>query len=398
MIKFLRLCVLVIPVITLFISCSDSPTSVGSNLIQDQDKISFKQFDTYTENVKQNSYSYSKVIALGSGSYLIFGKTDYAESDVMLRFSIYLADSILTRIKNNEMYVKKAWMTMSTSYLLGEKTAPFDFTVHKIKDTDWETYTFDRDSLSKLVYDGTDISSSHAFTDTTITFDMKSSVVSEWLKAMYDSANTPKNCGILIKPTAGTSKMRGTLVPSSTETTDYMVLHFELERIPAASKTDSTYVTPAYFTTFMKELKTPTTNYLYLQGGYSHRGFLSLDLSKLPKDVIVSKAILELTQNTSLSTDGTPSSSNVSVSMLADSTNKKYTSDSTYTSTLTKSGSIYSGDISWMIQRLLHGLENQGLELVLTDEYSTAARIAFHGSNDADKSKRPRLKIYYTTK
>jgi hypothetical protein len=289
-------------------------------------------------------------------------------------------------------------MTMNTTYLLGNKDAAFDFTVHQIRNTDWGTYTFTRDSLSKMTYDGTDISSSHQFTDTTISFNVNKNVVTEWLKAMYDSANTPKNCGIIIKPTSGTAKMRGTYTPESTTTSDYMVLHFELERIPALSTNDTTYVTPAYFTTVSKELKTPPSNYFSLQGGYSYRGFLSFDIASLPKNIIISKALLELTQNADLSLDSSPSSATVTIAMFADSTTKAYTSDSLYTASITKSGSIYTGDISWMVQKWVKETENQGLELVLTDEYSTASRIVFYNSKDADKTKRPRLKIYYTTK
>jgi hypothetical protein len=382
--------------IALFISCSDSPSSVGGGLIQDQDKISFTQLDTYTQDVKQTSYTYEPAIfKIGSGGKLILGRTSYAESKILLTFDLGLPDSSWTKFKNNTTDVHSARVTFKTSYLLGDKNLPFDFTVKQVR-TPWSMYTIDKDSLPSLTNDNVDVSYNHTFTDTTISFDLNKTVIKEWLTAKLDTNNT-RNYGIIITPTNNTQKMRGFINPFSS-TTDYALLSFVMDRIPSTAAKDTLTVVPYTGTFIVTELQKPVANYLTLQSGYSHRNFMSFDLSKLPKNIIVSKALLELTNESTKSTDGDPSSTTVLVSILADSSTKKYTSDSLYTSSLTKSNQIYSGDISWIIQKWCQGADNQGMELVLSDEHAAVSRIAFYGSSESDKTKRPRLKIYYIQK
>ena len=396
MIKFFRLGFIIIPIITLFISCSDNPSSVGSGLIQDQDKISFNLFDSKTENIQQRSFTYiPEKFKIGNGGEFIVGKNDYSESRILLQFNLGMPDSTWTRFKNNTIAVKSAEVKIITSYSLGDKNAPFDFTVNQIKNP-WGMYTVDKDSLSKLMTSNVDISSNHSFVADTITFNIDSKVVTEWLNSELDTNNT-RNYGIIINPTSSTKLMRGFANPFSSST-NYCTITFEMERIPKTTSNDFLSSIPSKGTFVVKELKAPATNNLYLQSGYSRRNFLWFDLSKLSKNIIVSKATLEMTSDTTISSDGSPSSNQVTVTMFADSTTKKFTADSLYSSALMKSGAVYSGDVSWMIQKWASGTDNQGVELILADETASVSRIAFWGSNASDLNKRPRLKIYYTKK
>lgn len=396
MIKFFRLGFVVIPIIALFISCSDSPSSVGGGLIQDQDKISFSLFDSQTENIQQRSFTYTpSKFKIGNGGEFIVGKNDYAESRILLHFSLGMPDSTWIKFKSNTIAVKSAQVKMITSYLLGDKNASFDFTVSQVK-TPWNMYTVDKDSLSKLMTSNVDISSQHSFVADTITFNIDPKVVTEWLNAQLDTNNT-RNYGIILNPTSGTKKIRGFANPFSSST-NYCTITFEMERIPKTTSNDFLSSVPSKGTFIVKELKTPATNNLYLQSGYSRRNFLWFDLAKLPKNIIVTKATLDMTADTTISTDGSPSSNLISVTMFADSSAKKFTSDSLYASSLKKSGAVYSGDISWIIQKWVSGTDNQGVELILSDETAAASRIAFYRSTESDLTKRPRLKIYYSKK
>ncbi|MEW6702391.1 MAG: hypothetical protein AB1298_06690, partial [Bacteroidota bacterium] len=112
------------------------------------------------------------------------------------------------------------------------------------------------------------------------------------------------------------------------------------------------------------------------------------------------KTTLELTIDTLKTTDGLPKSDSLMIQMLADSTTRKVTSDN-FTSILQRKGNIFTGDITWMVQRWLKGepqFPNHGALLTLLDEDISAARIAFYGSRSADKTVRPKLKIVYMKK
>lgn len=146
----------------------------------------------------------------------------------------------------------------------------------------------------------------------------------------------------------------------------------------------------------------PTQNqFIYLQGGLVSRGFLSFDLSSLPKEIIVNSAKLELTVDTLKSFNGVPASDSIEVKALKDSVAKTFTSDSLIVSVLKKTNNIYSGEITWLIQRWLSSTiagVNQGMQLSLADEVRSASRIVIHGSRSTDLLKRPRLKIVYMQK
>ncbi|KAF0140040.1 MAG: hypothetical protein FD122_2801 [Stygiobacter sp.] len=146
--------------------------------------------------------------------------------------------------------------------------------------------------------------------------------------------------------------------------------------------------------------KPVSENHIYLQGSIGVRSVLSFDISKLPKNIILNKATLELTvdDNPAQTSDGTPASDSITVQTLKDSVAKELTSDSLYFAYLKRTGNIYSGDIAWMVQKWIKGDANQGIILALPDENYSASRIAIFNSKVTDKALRPRLKLIYTIK
>jgi hypothetical protein len=381
----------------LFISCNQDPTSVGSNLISEQDKFTFQQLNSDESNLFQKSSYFENKPKLGSSEYLLLGKTPYSESSILFRYQIYLPDTTLTRISNNEVILKEAWMEMIPRYTIGDKASAFDFTVHQVRSA-WSAPGFDRDSSKSeyLKYDPADVKSGLIVTDTTVKFNLKTDVIREWFISKINSS-APKNNGIVLKP-GSTSKMLGFLAVQLNATYYETYLHLILERpnyykdtIVVAPDEDVHVVTRA--AGFL-----PSTSDFYLEGGYSLRGALFFDLSSLPKTSIINKAILELNVDVSKELDGNPKSDSLYVQLLADSTLHKLSSDSLFTSFLARKDNVFSGDISWAIQKWLNGHVNQGLALTLYDEYSSAARIAFYGSNNSNKALRPKLKITYLQK
>lgn len=387
------------PLIFSLYSCSDSPTSVGENLIPNDDKISFNEFDSYKEDIPQQSYSYVEKIKLGSSDRIILGKTFYGESYILLLFKPSLIDTLLTRYKNKELKIYDTWISMKPNYFLGDKSLPFNFTVHQISNK-WGIAGFDRDSLKNLQIDDNDISTNKVITDTLITFKLPISVVDTWLKSSYDST-TSKNYGIILKPTSNTQRMIGfKAVYSSNEISTSVILNYAIERTPTPVYKDTLNVSPYLDNHVVTGVAQKSFNHFYLQSSYAQRAILSFDLTKLPTNIIVNKATLELTSDPKISLDGIPSSDSIDVQILADSITKKLTSDSLYNITLSKpaNSNIYSGDLTWMVQKWLKGEKNQGLKLSLTDEYSASSLIAFYNSKETDKTLRPRLKIIYAKK
>jgi len=377
------------------IACNNDPTSVGSDLLQDVNKIKLNEFNTQKENVKLSSNTFKKKITLGVSDKLILGKNSYIESYILLSFNIYLADSIVTKIKDNKLRVAETWMDMRVKYSLGDKNLPFDFTVHQVR-KNWGSDAFNYDSLKILSYDANDVSYSRNITDSLVIFNLVPNAVFEWLKYSVDTTLAPPNYGLLFKPTPATQRLLGFKGYQLTNDPDVPTLYIVLEQ-PSVFK-DTILVSPYMDIHVVNGADVYSPNDIVLEGGLGYKGFLFFDLSSLPKNIIISKATLELSVDSLKSFDGNPSSDSIIVKVLKDSVSKSYTSDSSYYAILSRSGNTFSGDISWMVQKWVSGQdENQGLELSLADEKSSAARIWIYG-NKQPEALRPRLKIYYLNK
>ena len=376
----------------LFISCNQDPTSVGSKLIPAQDQINFKQFDTYQLNTNQKSSFYSHTLKLGTASKVLLGKNNYAEADLLYQFSIYLPDSLLNYIKTNQLSVTSAWMTMKPTYKLGSTNLNFDFSAYQIRST-WNVIGFDKDSLKSLMYDNSNVLNSLSVTDTLVKFNLQPSVVQEWLKWKADSTSAPKNFGLIFKPNSSCQRFLGFDAYLPNVTNQIPFLHFILKKSP--SFVDTINVSPFMDIHVLTGSLPNNTTDLFMEGSLSIRGSLFFDMAALPKNIIINKAGLELQRDSLNTTDGTPSTDSLFIYMLADSVSKKMTKDSIVTTILSRKGNLYSGDVTWIIQKWASGTDNQGIMLALINEFSTPARLAFYGSGDPNKLVRPRLKITF---
>lgn len=394
--RFLKLSFIPL-LILLFASCNDEPTSVGYNLLPQDGKIQFKQLDSKETPINQSSSSFEAKLKLGTSPYIILGKNSNLESVVLMQFSPAFADSMIIYYKSNKVKIKKAWMEMRRAYKLGDETQNFDFTLHQIR-KNWTSTGFDKDSLALLTYDSKNVASSKVIVDTLLKFDIEPEVIEQWLKYRVDTLSAPKNYGLLMKPTANTQRFIGFIAFGKTITSDLPTLKIQYEQ---NSKIDSLNSTPYMDVHVVTGSFPKQPDYIYLQGGLTNRGFLSFNIASLPKDIIISSAKIELTIDTLKSINGQPLSDSIDVRALKDSVSKELSGDSLIVSVLKRDKNIYSGEITWLIQKWISSSDtnvNQGMMLSLTDEQRSLARLAIYGSKAAEVINRPRLKIVYIQK
>jgi len=391
----LRKIKLMIPVLFgfLLVSCNQDPTSVGYDLIKDDATLSFHQFDTDSVNVKLNSYTFQRNQLLGVASKLLLGRNEKYEAQALLRYEFSLPDSVITLVQENKLNISEASIYVKLKYYLGDKSLPFDFTVHRIT-SNWSTAGFNTDSLNLLQYENRDIAFEKAVDDTSIAFKLDPSVVLEWIKFSVDSNSAEPNYGILIKPTPGTKRIVGFNAYQLFTDTDLPSLTIMYGRNEV---TDTLSTLPYMDLHAIIGAPETSDNDIVLQGGLFNRGFLYFDLAGLPKNIIINKAELELYVNELKTFDGEPASDSIIVKVLADSTNKTYTSDSTITTVLSRSGDKFTGDIAWIVQKWVSDTSytNQGLELYLEDEKESLATIWIYGTHSVNNYNRPKLKITY---
>ena len=404
MIRNVKYLLLLIGSILIFTYCNQPPPTAPQSLIPSQDLINAKHTDSDSLNLSQSSSFYEKQIALGISNRVLLGQNDYSTTDLLYRFNIYIPDTMLTFIKNNEATITKAWLVMKPSYSLGDSTKPYGFTVYQIR-SDWGLLGFNRDSLANLQYDKNNIllntPQAGPTTKDSIVAELSPSVVKEWVT--YDStvAGSPKNYGLLFKPTTQTGRYLGFRASNTDSLKKTNQLSIIIHKDSWVTD-DTIQVTPWMDTHIMEKQTLPVSNdRIYLEGLYTIRGFLFFDLNKIPSNVIINKATLTLHYDANSSTNGSIPSDTLQVNAIGDSTTMKFNSDSTKSSVLYRNNNVFTGDITWMVQKWIKhdpNYLNEGLTFYFYNSDDTAARQVFFGSKYADKALRPKLDLYYTIK
>lgn len=372
-----------------FAGCSDAPTSVGSNLLR-QDNIGVLNFSSLTDSSYQTSSYIKRVAPLGSSTRLFLGR--YSNIDtaaILIRFYFPLADSTKNDIRNNNLTVTSASVRFTRDYVAGDSTSAFGLQAFKVNN-EWFA-NFDADSLQTLNIDPTDVSSQFNLTDSLCSFNLNNQLVSSWLLTAADSSF---DNGVIILPTPNvTNQVIGFTALSAYATLPVPQLVVVIDK-PGVYSNDTLIFTPLTDLSIVTGSKPAVNSELfYLEGSVTLNGKLTFDISKVPAHSIINNATLTLTYD-SLSSTGPLPSTIYAFNMKDSSTNVV---DSTVIGSLFKGNGIYTGDITRFVGSWVKG-QNEGLLLVPINPYSTVSLLALKSSTAADMSVRPKLEIVYTIK
>ena len=378
-------------VLSFFSGCSDDPSSTGSGLLPDGDLIYTDIFDTDSMYVSITSSTYNDSIDLSNANRLLIGKTSFAKATALVRFYPVIPDSISSQLLKDSIIVRNCWVKILPSYKLGETNGTFNFNLYRIKQS-WSSTDINNSNYTSLPVDkSNDVSYNKVLTDSLITFNIENSLALKWLKYNVDSTNG-ENYGVMFSPTEGTNKIIG--IPGLNVYTDYsdFAVYIEVEKIGKYIDTVMAYTTEDLHAV---EVTAPVSsnNNLFLIGGNPYRSKIHFDLSGLPKNIVINKAVLSVTRDESESYIGTPASDTIFAIVLDDSTTNKINAYYNI-GYLINNNNVYSGDITAFVQRWVDGISNQGIRLNLSNETNTVNKVAII-SEKASTSK-PKIKIYYT--
>jgi hypothetical protein len=376
-----------------FVSCSDSPSSIGADLLTG-DEIEIKNLDSYSDTLNQSSSYYTQKMAAGNASRIFLGKKGNVEASSLLKFYYFFPDSLKQSIINDSITVQSAKIYLTKSYVNGknDESLPLDYTIHKINSS-WTSNSFNEDSLNLLVYDGQDVGSVKTFSDTLYTATIDNNLISQWLEQSADTSLLQNNYGIYLKPSQSSEKIVGFDAITSSSVT-----HAKLETVirKTGGEDDTIY---AFLLTDVSVIKgtTPAFNpeYIFIQAGLASFGKLAFDLTKIPKNAVINNAELILTKDTLQSITGNSFRNNLLAFFMKDSSTNEL--DSTVSVTISSTDTTFRGVITSYVQRWQNGELNQGILLIPGGLLEGAELFAIRGSNATDYSKRPRLKITYTT-
>jgi hypothetical protein len=371
-------------------SCSDSPTSVGNDLVK-RDLVGVNTIDSYTDSLSQTSSYFKHLPIPGTSDRILLGKAANLEAKTLMSFSISLPDTISSAITSGSVTVTSATIEMTKSYIFGDSLGVFNFNGYECT-SGWTSLGFTADSLSQLTYNPSDIVSNEVLTDTNLTFNIDKQLVTNWLNhaASTDSVN---NKGIILDPSSNSQ----------------MIIGFQSEYYsnPSAPVLSVVIQTSSYTDTllfggydqtsvFTGTLPNVNSNNIVVQSGLALRAKLKFDLSKVPSNVVLNNAELVLKLDSLETMMGTDSTNTIILlKATQDTANDAY--DSTQTLILTKNGNTVYGNVTSYVQQWLKG-NNYGFILAAENEMSSADLFSIHGSNYPIRNVRPRLTIYYTYK
>jgi hypothetical protein len=209
------------------VGCNDDPTSLGSNLIPDQDLINSKKVNSYDLNFEQKSKSYdTDSLSLTNATKVFLGKSGNVESTMLMKFLMFFPDSIQDAILADSLNLISSSVIMQPLYVYGDKENNFDFTVHEIN-SEWNSLDFGKIELDLLDIDlANNIKTEYKNSgDSLITFDIDKELVKNWM-VLAANSQQEDNLGVYFNFKEGSNKILG--FPAISSLYDSVLARLEL--------------------------------------------------------------------------------------------------------------------------------------------------------------------------
>jgi hypothetical protein len=387
---------LIFPIIFLFLlslfsSCTDEPSSIGVELIGSEN-ISAKIFDTAVDTTVQSSSYFKKVIALGNADWILIGKYQDITASSLLRFVFGLPDSLKTDLIDGNINVLDSWIILRTRYVYTDSMDVMNFSVHKVNSS-WSSTAFTIDSLSKLDYEPTDVSSQFTITDTLYTFHLDGALPLAWMKNTADK-NLESNYGIYLDPTSSSSKVIG-FQAFNAISAEAAKLFVVIEKPGVYVDTLNGFIAADISLVDRQNLPSLPTGLISVQSSVAINSRLTFDLGAVPASVVINKAEIFITPDSISSIKGSSFNNSLKLSYLsfADSLNTEGNP-----AFLQLKDNKYYGDITLFVRNWINKKENNGILIEAGSSTSGLELFALKGSDYIEISERPRLRITYTVR
>lgn len=375
----------------LIYSCSDSPTSIGSNLLS-PDFLTISNIDSFQDSIEQTSTYYETPIKISDSPRLLIGIYQNVEASSLIRFAVVLPDTIKSAFNNSSLNILSAKVYLKKVYKIGN-VSQLNYSVHAVN-SGWTSFGFTADSLSSLDYSTNDISSNKTYSDTLLTFNIDNQTINTW----FDSASsTPihNNKGIYLKPDPASTGVIGFEAYNDVEFTG-------IPRINVIVQTGSLIDTLNFYSiedvsAISGSLPVVPSGDIAVQGGLAVHSKIKYDLSLIPKGSIINKAQFTIFVDSSATKTGDNFNNSLVAYFARDSVGTSY--DSSSAIVLNRSGNTFTGDIAKFIQSISSGYhDNNGFIITAGSQNLGIDLFALKGSDTSDPSLRPRLVITYTGK
>lgn len=340
--------------------CAKEPNDVGFGLLPENELFNVRVYEDSVEIYAENIETF---ISNSTSNILLIGNYDNISCGILIRFDI---PDTLKDIKMEWAQIR----LFRSKFFIGDSTIPIHFTAHKVLSNYYDT-----------LYEARAIGEFRGVPDSVNYFKIDTGVVREWLNG--------KNYGLYLKP-------RNSGVIRGFNSLDEMLFTPALEIvIPKQDKLDTIrffYGSDGYIARLNERID---TNYIVLQAGVGIRSILKFGISNLPKNIIVNRAEVVLYLKERKKYGGGVDSLLASFITDVDLAKKSIGGfEGNYLGLRNQLDTIeYTIPVTTPVQRWVNGEANNGILIRPFSEVDNFDRFVFYY-----KTKRPKLKVYYTTK
>lgn len=375
----------------LFTACSDDPSSLGSDLLN-QDNIIVSKLDSYIDTLSQTFEPHQAKLSLSSSEVLLIGKDANVESQILLAFYVSVDSKYLSDLDSGLTFLS-AEVSFNRTYYFGDTLQPFNVGIHQVTSS-WNSL-FTADSMAKLTYDQSSIAQSTTIDWNSYKFSVNPSLAKEWFTSAKDTA-LAKNYGLLFKPN-GNCRFTG-FAASTSYNGDVPTIKIIVKKTSAYETYQDTltYDGSVDVHTIQGTFPEASNKTLTIQSGTGVQGKLWFDLSKLPADAVVNTAKLTLSVDTLNIKVGSSYTDALLAYQIADSTTDS--TNSLFVVSLTHSGNTYTGDVARIINDAVITKNNYGMLILPSYQVKGIENFALFNNNPVNGELKPRLTITYSQK
>lgn len=366
--------------------CQSEPGDVGLSFISPNDTTGVKYLDSVTDSLTVTSSTYEKAVNTYGATFFFVGKYEQFESKSALKFVNIPADYDSATVLSASINLRAG------DVVFQNKTGITDFTVYKIL-TGINLATVTIDSITSSTVGTTPLGSySGVVPDTQfISVPIDNQTVKDWLEYAADTSYAQKNYGIMLQPTSASTTIRG-FYSFNNQTVNLPYLSVVLTK---NGETDTIkIIAPETVSLSDAQSANLPPERMLVQNGIAYRTSMTYDLSKLPSNVIINNAKVELHLDSKASYISESGSRTLVFGLINDTSGF---GDTLFTNAFPQDSVTYSVSVNQIFQNWNSGfLPNLGLSIKGSFELQNLDRFIFYSNEVADTTLRPRLKIYYT--
>lgn len=388
-------------------SCNDQPSEVGTDLWIDT--VTLHSISTSDTTLFSSTSNETKRFGLFRLGGLLLGKYEGITAITFVRFT-NIPDT-LNYVTENDIQECTLELT-SQKYSFGDTvTNRLEFTIHKINNLWFNLTTWDSivDPTKQPFYGVQQFGSFSGISTDKDTLPLKvtldKSIASEFFRLQADSNLRITNYGLALVPNGNTSIIRrfSTKSLSSSDQSKYVFLRVVFRNQRKNNALDTVLIESGVDATMVNDATPNSNQNLVIQGSLMKRAKIEFDLTMIPKDAFIHYAQLSFVRNEAESKGGTNGIDEfIGLSYYDNPDNASITPTRLFLAERTANTQTYTfKSIVSLVEQWLRYSNGKGvayLEPEGTSKLLEIDKVSFYGISTPDSTKRPSLKIIYSTR